>query len=118
MDKTSMISQSASLAGRDIQGRFQPGNRAAVGRPSTSRKNLAVFRAAITKEDIETLAFRLLDMAQQGDIRAAAILLQYCLPRAADIPRVEQEICREIADKRRMELLSNPSNLLPDDENR
>ena len=98
-----------SQSGRDaITGRFVTGNRAAVGRVSSARRNLIVFRNIVGESEIADLAEMLLIRARQGDIYAARILFDYALPRPNEIVRIDDRNEREAEDeKQRRELLAN-----------
>src|SRR5262245_60260032 len=64
---------------RDSQGRFAKGNRGGVGNPFA--RQVAGFRAAIlqaaTHEDIKAITKKLIEMARQGNLAAAKLLLAY-----------------------------------------
>ena len=119
MQKTLTLDQTKSLqpitirpnsqSGRDaITGRFVRGNRAAVGRVSSARRNLIAFRNIVGESEIVDLAEMLLNRARQGDICAARILLDYALPRPNEIVRIDDRNEREAEDeKQRRELLAN-----------
>ena len=96
-------------ADRDaVSGRFVTGNRAAVGRSSSARRNLIVFRNIIGESEIADLAEMLLNRARQGDICAARILLDYALPRPNEIVRIDDRNARELEDeKQRREIIGN-----------
>jgi hypothetical protein len=73
-------------AGNTTGPRFQPGNRAARGNPAYRR--MAAHRSAIlnavSPEEVATLARRLYDLALQGDVLAARLLLSYVVGRPAE----------------------------------
>jgi len=70
--------------GRDIQGRFGPGNRLAHGNPHS--KAVAQFRAAIyesvTVDQIRQVVQMLVTKALAGDVLAARELLNRCIGKA------------------------------------
>lgn len=73
-------------AQRDRSGRFLPGCRPGPGNPESARsqRRMAVFRGAISDEDIEALARALLEKALAGDIRATEALLSRLLPGSSE----------------------------------
>ena len=93
-----------STADRDARtGRFGKGNRAAAGHVNpTARARADLQRAliaAVTKEDIEGLARRLLADALRGQVASAELLLKYVVgkpAKAEDPDRVELEEWRLI----------------------
>jgi hypothetical protein len=88
-----------STAGRDARtGRFEKGNRAAAGHVNPTARARADLQnaliAAVTKEDIEALARRLLADALGGQVASAELLLKYVVgkpAKAEDPDRVELE---------------------------
>ena len=69
--------------GRDGQGRFAPGNTAAVGNPFA--KQVAALRSAllnaVTPEDIRLIVAKLVEQAKEGDVVAAREVLLRVLGR-------------------------------------
>src|SRR5262249_33652169 len=69
---------------RDSYGRFAKGNRAGVGNPFA--RQVAGFRAAIlqatTHEDIKAITKKLIEMAKEGNLAAAKLLLAYTCGKA------------------------------------
>ena len=56
-------------------GRFQPGNQAAVGHSSRSQKLRCVMLEAITEDDVRAVVTKLVALAKDGDLKASALLL-------------------------------------------
>lgn len=101
------------LADRNaVTGKFTAGNKAAVGRSSSCRNNLQIFRSAITAEDIAALAEILKSKAKAGDLRAIQIMLDFCLPRPAAILAVDDKREREAEAERTREAITNPRRQL------
>jgi hypothetical protein len=72
--------------GRDGRGRFAKGNAGGPGNPF-ARRVAGLRRAlleAVTEEDMEVVARRLVAQAVEGDIAAARLLLSYTLGKPAD----------------------------------
>src|SRR5262249_32222496 len=73
---------------RDGHGRFAKGNRAGVGNPFA--RQVAGFRAAIlqatTHEDIKLITKKLIEMAREGNLAAAKLLLAYTCGRPEQTP--------------------------------
>jgi hypothetical protein len=67
--------------GRDQRGRFAKGNPGGPGNPFARRTALLrrVLSMAVTEEDIEAVAKRLLEQAKAGDVAAARLLLSYAI---------------------------------------
>jgi hypothetical protein len=75
----------APNAGRDARGRFARGNPFGSGNPH-ARQVAALRRAvysAVTEKDIQAIAHKLLEMAQEGDVAAAKLLLAYTVGQPA-----------------------------------
>jgi hypothetical protein len=71
----------ASDAGRDSNGRFTKGNRGGPGNPF-ARQVAALRKAlldAVTVEDIDAIAKKLLQLAKEGDLAAIKIILAYTI---------------------------------------
>ncbi len=84
----------APAGDRDAQGRFRTGNRGGPGNPFA--RQVAALRQAllnsVTAQDIQAVAGRLLELAKEGNVQAAKLLLAYTLgkpPPAADPDRVD-----------------------------
>src|SRR5262245_34944986 len=73
---------------RDSHGRFAKGNRGGVGNPFA--RQVAGFRAAIlqatTHEDIKAITKKLIEMAREGNLAAAKLLLAYTCGRPEQTP--------------------------------
>jgi hypothetical protein len=71
--------------GRDGRGRFARGNPGGPGNPFTRRVALLrqALLAAVTAEDLEAVARRLVARAREGDTAAAKLLLSYTLGKSA-----------------------------------
>ena len=69
-------SPSAAL-GRTNAGQFDHGNRLSRGNPHSSKvqKLRSAMLAAITTDDVQDIIKKLVDMAKQGDLKSAKILL-------------------------------------------
>src|SRR5262245_9298042 len=78
----------ASNKDRDSHGRFAKGNRAGVGNPFA--RQVAAFRAAIlqatTHEDIKAITKKLIEMARNGNLGAAKLLLAYTCGKVDEAP--------------------------------
>ncbi len=55
-------------------GRFQPGNQAAVGHSSRSQKLRNAMLTCITELDVQAVTARLIDMARDGSLPAMKLL--------------------------------------------
>lgn len=82
--------ESTASDGRDLAGRFAPGNRAAAG--NGQQKRLSLFRHAllhaVTEEDIREVARSLIGQAKSTGadaIAAARLLLSYCVGKPPDV---------------------------------
>jgi hypothetical protein len=68
-------------------GRFTKGNRAGVGNPFARR--VATLRgallAAVTEDDMHSVARKLVEQARAGDVPSAKLLWEYCLGRPAPV---------------------------------
>lgn len=73
----------AEVNGRDDSGRFATGNRFGRGNPHAQRAQevRAAFLAAITPQDVEEIARRLVEEAKGGDLGAAREVLLRVLGR-------------------------------------
>lgn len=62
-------------------GRFLPGNKMGLGNsgPSKVAKYRAAFHRAVSEEDMEAIAAKVLEMAKAGDISAARFIADYTL---------------------------------------
>src|SRR5262249_42163902 len=73
---------------RDSHGRFAKGNRSGVGNPFA--RQVAGFRAAIlqatTHEDTKAITKKLIEMAREGNLAAAKLLLAYTCGRPEQTP--------------------------------
>jgi hypothetical protein len=72
--------------GRGSNGRFLKGNKGGPGNPH-ARQVAALrqaFFAAVTAEDISTIAQAMIEKARQGDVAAARLVIQYSLGRPAE----------------------------------
>ena len=73
--------------GRDAGGRFARGNAGGPGNPFARR--VAALRqallGAVTEEDVQDVAKRLLELARVGDVAAMKLLLGYVLGRPAEV---------------------------------
>jgi hypothetical protein len=79
-------------AGRTPDGRFAKGNPGGPGNPF-ARQTAALlkgFRANLTPEALTTVADKLLQMAQEGNLTAARLLLQYGLGKPLPIVQPDQ----------------------------
>lgn len=68
-------------SGRDAQGRFAPGNRAAKGNP-LARKAQSLRSAmfdAVSAADLRAVVKKLLELAKAGDVQAARLVFERCL---------------------------------------
>lgn len=76
----------------DTNGRFQPGNQAAVGHSSRSQKLRMAMICSITESDVQAITAKLIDQARGGDIKSATLLLGYIgKPTATEEPASSPE---------------------------
>jgi hypothetical protein len=76
----------AADPGRGANGRFLKGNKGGPGNPH-ARQVAALrqaFIAAVTADDISTIAQAMIEKARQGDVAAARLVIQYSLGRPAE----------------------------------
>ena len=68
-------------SGRDPQGKFQNGNKFSRGRPKNTfpEKVREAVYGAITPERIVTIIEAMCDLAIEGDVHAARLVLEYVL---------------------------------------
>ena len=81
--------------GRDGRGRFAKGNCVGPGNPHARHVGQlrSALLAAVTREDLEAVIRKLVELAKNGNIQAAKEVLDRCLgkPQEADlIDRIEQ----------------------------
>lgn len=69
--------KAAATAGHDARGRFTRGNKCGQGRKVTELRRALL--AAVTPDDLACVAARLLEMAKEGDLNAAALLFDRLL---------------------------------------
>ncbi|MSQ95198.1 MAG: hypothetical protein EXR98_11670 [Gemmataceae bacterium] len=77
---------------RDEKGRFSFGNKGGPGNPF-ARKVAALRQAlldSITPEDIQDVATRLLDLAKDGKVQAAKLLLAYTIGKPQPAPEPDR----------------------------
>jgi hypothetical protein len=87
--KTDESGERALLVGeRGRNGRFLPVNPGGPGRrPGDGREQyLEAFRRAVTPEDIEAVVRRVVEDAKGGNMVAARLLLERCLPPVSETP--------------------------------
>jgi hypothetical protein len=82
--------------GRDAHGRFAKGNPGGPGNPFARRtaQLRRVLSEAVTDEDVEAIAKRLLEQAKAGDVAAARLLLSYAIgqpTRAVDPDTLDRQ---------------------------
>jgi hypothetical protein len=78
--------QAPSANGRDSRGRFTKGNPGGPGNPF-ARHQAALRQAlcqAVSQQDIQAIAHRLVVQAQAGDVAAAKLLLAYAVGKPAE----------------------------------
>ncbi len=79
-------SASASQSGRDERGRFAKGNRGGPGNPFGRR--VAQLRKAmldvVEEEDLQAIVRKLIQLAREGDVAAARLVLAYTLGKPAE----------------------------------
>ncbi len=70
--------------GRDGRGRFAKGNCGGPGNPHARHVGQlrSALLAAVTREDIEAVVRKLIELAKSGNIQAATEILDRCLGRA------------------------------------
>ncbi len=85
-DHTSHTQDQAAATDRDARGRFAAGNPGGPGNPFARR--VAALRSAlvesVTNEDIAAITRTLIDMARDGDVPAAKLLLAYAIGKPGD----------------------------------
>lgn len=78
--------------GRDERGRFTPGNKAARGNPYARR--VAQLRSALLRavsaDDVQAVARKLVEQAKAGDVQAARVLLDRLFGPAVPLDFVER----------------------------
>jgi len=74
-------------AGRNANGTFSKGWKGGPGRPAkeVERDYLLAFRSACSPQDLAEVVATVLRVAKSGDMVAARLLLNYCLPLQARI---------------------------------
>jgi hypothetical protein len=75
---------------RDARGQFAPGNRGGPGNPHL-RHAAALQRAvreAVTGDELQKVLRKLRDQALEGDTAAARLLIERCIGKASDEPRM------------------------------
>lgn len=104
--------------GRNLRnGKFQPGNKIAIGRPKGSRNKMTqafLDRVASRTEDGLSMEEILMDMAQDPNcipdlrFKAAKTILELTLPKAAsiEVTMEETKLTKDQIDARLTELLS------------
>src|SRR5581483_11386116 len=77
---------------RDASGRFVAGTSAGPGNPHARHcaRMMALFRNAISEQDMLTIIFTIRDKAIQGDMTAAKIILNYNLGKPPAAPDPDQ----------------------------
>lgn len=80
------------LNGRDIAGRFQPGNPGGPGNPHAKR--VAALRTAtlevVSDEDMRAIVGKLVDLAKAGNVPAAREVLDRCLGKILEPDLLER----------------------------
>src|SRR5713101_7688639 len=78
--------QDKPAAERDSQGRFAPGNRCGAGNPFARRVALlrTIFLTSVHEEDIHGIVRKLIELAKNGDVAAARLVLGYSLGKPAE----------------------------------
>jgi len=73
---------------RGTDGRFSPGNKAACGNPHNRRvaRLRSVLLDAVSDDDLEAVARKLVVLAKRGDVGAAKLLLAYLIGKPAAAP--------------------------------
>ena len=95
LDQAESQPSASVVDGRDVHGRFTPGNKAAKGNPHASQvaKLRSAALQAVTEDKIERIIAKLVELAEEGNVQAAKEVLDRCLgkPQELDlIERVEQ----------------------------
>ena len=85
-------------------GRFQPGNQAAVGHSSRSQKLRHVMLEAISEDDVRAIVTKLISLAKAGNLGAAKLLLDRTIgkvsvgePPAGDEPALHRSRDEELS---------------------
>lgn len=91
--------------GRDGQGRFKHGNKAAKGNPHASKvaKLRSALLDAVTEDDIKRCVSALLAQAEKGNVQAIRELLDRCLGKAEALDLIErlermEEVAAQLAE--------------------
>lgn len=78
--------------GRDLAGRFLPGNRGGPGNPLAKR--VAALRGAmldaVSEEDIRAIVGKLVELAKAGNVPAAKEVLDRCVGRTLEADLLER----------------------------
>jgi len=84
----------ANGEGRDLQGKFQPGNR--FGRGNPHAKAVAQFRTAmmqaVQEGDVSDVIRAMIVKAASGDVQAARLVLEYAVGRAGPIDESSEKL--------------------------
>ncbi len=67
--------------GRGVNGKFLPGNRIGTGNPAARQAQQLRFAlmTAVTPEDVQRMVRRLVQLAEEGDVQAAKLILDRVL---------------------------------------
>ena len=85
-------------------GRFQPGNKAAVGHQTRSMKLRAAMLAAVTEKDMRAITKHLVKLAKGGDLKAIELLLNRTIGKLQASP-VDEPDEQQIGRNRILEML-------------
>lgn len=82
------------INGRSSRGQFGPGNKFGVGNPHRSQvqKLRAAMLEVIETKDVKTIVLTLVTMAQEGDLKAAKMILDLIGRPEGDAPSDAPEI--------------------------
>ncbi len=109
----------SAVNGRDDAGRFSRGNQFARGNPTArhAQRLRQLFIVGVTEDDIKTIVSKLVEMAKDGDIQAANLLLTRALGKPSttenslpldSVPIVSFEQIKTLDDAREFALRCTP----------
>src|SRR5262245_42462087 len=89
---TATLPPSPNTTGRDAQGKFTRGDSGGPGNPFA--RQVARFRKvlldSLTDEDLRAIAARFIELAKEGNVPAAKLLLSYTLGKPAEAVEPDQ----------------------------
>jgi len=81
-----------STSGRNENGQFAKGNPGGPGNPFARQtaRMLWVFRNATSEEDLQIIAAKIRELAKEGDMAAAKLVLTYCIGKPREAPNPDE----------------------------